>query len=127
MNIEKPTRYVVFGAGAIGGPIAGLLARAGSRVVCVARSAIAEALSRGITINEGDKQLTVPAECVTAAREISPESGDLVMITTKSQATESAVKQLLEVYGENLSIVCLQNGARNEEIAARSFRTVYAG
>src|SRR5262245_47622439 len=116
MNIEKPTRYVVFGAGAIGAPIAGLLARAGARVVCVARPAIAEALSRGITINEGDERLTVRADCVTAARDISPESGDLVMITTKSQATESVVKELFEVYGDNLSVVCLRSEEHTSEL-----------
>jgi ketopantoate reductase len=41
---EKPMRLVIFGAGAIGSAIGGLLTRAGSRVICVARPAYAEAL-----------------------------------------------------------------------------------
>jgi 2-dehydropantoate 2-reductase len=37
------------------------------------------------------------------------------------------VEELFETYGETLPVVCLQNGVRNEEIAARKFRRVYAG
>ncbi|HLF84993.1 MAG TPA: ketopantoate reductase family protein [Blastocatellia bacterium] len=127
MSIEKPARYVIFGAGAIGSAIAGLLARAGSRVVCVARPAYAEALRKGIVIKENGEELTVSVDAVSAARELSPESGDVAFITTKSQATEAAVSELIERYDETLPVVCLQNGVRNEEIAGRRFRKVYAG
>lgn len=127
MSIEKPARYVIFGAGAIGSAVAGLLALAGSRVVCVARPAYAEALRRGIVIKENGEELTVSVDAVTAARELSPESGDVAFITTKSQATEAAADELRESYDETLPVVCLQNGVRNEEIAARRFQRVYAG
>ncbi len=118
---------MVFGAGAIGSAIAGLLTRAGSRVVCVARPAYAEALRKGIVIKENGEELTVCVDAVIAARELSPESGDVAFITTKSQATEAAVNELIERYDETLPVVCLQNGVRNEEIAGRRFRKVYAG
>jgi 2-dehydropantoate 2-reductase len=127
MSIEKPTRYVIFGAGAIGSAIAGLLTRAGSRVVCVARPAYAEALRKGIVIKENGAEATVRVDAVSTARELSPESSDVAFITTKSQATEAAVDELLKRYDETLPVVCLQNGVRNEEIAGRRFRGVYAG
>ena len=127
MSIEKRTRYVIFGAGAIGSAIAGLLVRAGSRVVCVARPAYAEALRRGIVIKENGEELTVKVDAVTAARELSPERGDVAFITTKSQATELAAAEIHERYDETLPVVCLQNGVRNEEIAGRRFQTIYAG
>lgn len=128
MSLEKPVRYVVFGAGAIGAAIGGLLARAGFRVVCVARPAYAEALRRGILIKmEGGEALVVKADAVSAVADLSPEEGDFVILTTKSQATESAVEELFELYGATLPIVCLQNGVRNEVIAASSFDRVYAG
>ncbi|MEK6408522.1 MAG: 2-dehydropantoate 2-reductase [Acidobacteriota bacterium] len=128
MNIEKSRRYVVYGAGAIGSAIGGLLTRAGSRVVCVARPAHAEALRRGIVIKKEDgEDLMVRADAVTAATDLSPEDGDIAILTTKSQGTESAVKELFEQYGAALPIVCLQNGIRNENIAARRFDKVYAG
>ena len=127
MSNEKPARYVIFGAGAIGSAIAALLVRAGSRVVCVARPAHAEALRRGIVIKENGEELNVRVDAVTAARELSPESGDVAFITTKSQATEAAVDDILDRYDKTLPVVCLQNGVRNEEIAARRFQKIYAG
>ena len=69
MSNEKPGRYVIFGAGAIGSAIAALLVRAGSRVVCVARPAYAEALRRGIVIKENGEELAVSVDAVTAARD----------------------------------------------------------
>lgn len=126
MSKSKP-RYVIFGAGAIGCVTAGLLDRAGSRVICVARPAYAEALTRGITLKEESGETTIHAEAVTSARDLTPESDDVALIATKSQATDSAVKELFERYGNTIPVVCFQNGARNEEVAARMFDRVYAG
>lgn len=128
MTIEKSTRYVVFGAGAVGSAIGGLLANAGSRVVCVARPAHAEALRRGIVLKTDDgEDVMVKTDAVTSAADLSAADGDVVLLTTKSQDTESAVEELFDVYGATLPIICLQNGVRNEEIAASRFNRVYAG
>ena len=127
MSVEKQTRYVIFGAGAIGSTIAALLTRAGSRVVCVARPAYAEALRNGIVIKEDGNELRVHVDAVSAARELTPEDDDIALITTKSQSTEQAVDLLRARYDETLPVVCLQNGVRNEEIAAGRFNRVYAG
>ena len=127
MNIEKSTRYVILGAGAIGAAIGGLLNRTGSRVVCVARPAVAEALGRGIVLEEHGEETTVTADAVTALSELTREDGDVVLITTKSQASGEALRELSRAYDETLPVVCLQNGVRNEEIAAQRFSTVYAG
>jgi 2-dehydropantoate 2-reductase len=127
MNSEKPIRYVIFGAGAIGCVLGGLLARSGARVLCVARPAQAVALRTGLVIKQEDGEVRVRADAVTSAREIEPESGDVIIITTKSQATQEAVEELSEVYGSSARVVCLQNGVRNEEIASRRFDNVYAG
>src|SRR5215471_3413897 len=127
MSVEKTTRYVIYGAGAIGATIAALLRRAGSRVVCVARPAYAAALRKGIEIREEEVVSRISVNAVTKADEISIESGDVALITTKSQATETAVGELLKRYDESLPVVCMQNGIRNEEIAAAKFKKVYAG
>jgi 2-dehydropantoate 2-reductase len=126
MREEKARQYVIYGAGAIGGALAGLLARAGERVVCVARPAQAEALRQGITFKRGKEEFIQPVEAVTAARDLQPESGDVIVITVKSQATETAIEELAAVYTETTPVVCLQNGVTNEEIAARRFKNVYA-
>lgn len=120
-------RYVIFGAGAVGSAIAALLTHIGRRAVCVARPIYAKALNDGITIREDDADLTVKVEAVTSVSDLTPDPDDVAFITTKSQATETAVNELLDRYDETLPVVCLQNGVRNEEIAARSFDRVYAG
>jgi 2-dehydropantoate 2-reductase len=127
MNVEKSVRYVIFGAGAIGAAIGGLLNRAGLRAVCIARPAVVDALRRGIVLEEHGERTTVTAGAVTSVSELTQEDGDVAIITTKSQVSEEAVRELSQSYDDTLPVVCLQNGVRNEVIAAERFRTVYAG
>jgi 2-dehydropantoate 2-reductase len=120
-------RYVIFGAGAIGIAVGGLLLRAGARALFVARPAFAEALSRGVTLRPEDgEDITVRGDAVTRADEITPESEDIIIITVKSQATAEVIRDLSEVYDRSVPVVCLQNGIRNEAIAALTFDRVYA-
>ena len=123
----KPPRYVIVGAGAVGITVGGLLTRAGSHVICVARPAYAEALRRGVVLDLDGRETTVRAEAVTGIRDLSPENRDIVIITTKSQVTEPVIDELGGVYDNKVRVVCLQNGVRNEEIARRRFENVYAG
>lgn len=127
MSVEKATRYVIFGAGAIGGAVGAMLARAGARVVCVARPPQAEALGGGLIIKQEGERVAAVVDAVTEASRLTPESGDTLVITTKSQATDEAVNELAAVYDRNSPVVCLQNGVSNEEVAARRFSNVYAG
>jgi len=127
MSIEKATRYVIFGAGAIGSAVGAMLARTGSRVICVARPAHAEALKRGLVIKQDGEEITTKVDSVVGLSRLAPESGDMLVITTKSQATEQAVKELATLYDRGSPLVCLQNGISNEEIAAQRFDNVYAG
>ena len=75
MSKSKP-RYVIFGAGAIGCVTAGLLNRAGSRVICVARPAYAEALMRGITLKEESGETW--ARVFPHVNGAIPRNGDLI-------------------------------------------------
>ena len=127
MNAEQPIRYIIFGAGAVGSTIGGLLIRAGFQVVLVARPAYAEALRQGIRIEQDGEEISFKADAVTAAADLAPAPRDIVLITTKSQSTAEVVEDLFSVYGPSVPVVCLQNGVRNEAIAAVRFANVYAG
>ena len=120
MSEEHAQRYVIFGAGAIGGALAVLLKRSGLRVICVARPAQAEALRRGVSFTRGGEAFTEQVEAVTAARDLRPAGGDVIILTVKSQATASAIDDLAGVYADTTPIVCLQNGATNEEEIGRA-------
>ena len=75
MGAEQRTRYIIFGAGAVGSTIGGLLVRAGFDVVLVARPAYAEALRRGMRILQDGEEIAFKADAVTAAAELVPHSG----------------------------------------------------
>lgn len=118
---------MIVGAGAVGSTVGGFLSRAGSSVVCVARAAYVDALRQGVVLSLDGSETTVRSDAVGSLRDLDPNSRDIVIITTKSQATESVIDELAGVYENQIRVVCLQNGVRNEEIASRRFKNVYAG
>lgn len=126
MSIERQTRYIIFGAGAIGAAVGGMLLQTGARVEFIARPRYAEALENGITISQDGTETFFKAPAVNHAGDLQYTEGDVVIFAMKSQVMEAAVEELAAVCDKKIPVVCLQNGVRNEEIAARRFDNVYA-
>jgi 2-dehydropantoate 2-reductase len=115
-------RYVVFGAGAIGGVMAVLLDRAGLEVAVIARGAhLAAIRERGLTLRtpEADASVRVPA--ARSAGEIRWRDGDVALLAVKSQDTDGAIRDLAAAAPPSLVVVCAQNGVANERAALRRF------
>jgi 2-dehydropantoate 2-reductase len=112
-------KFVVLGAGAIGGVIGGGLHRAGHDVTLIARGASADALRSGLRLQtpDGDETLRVPVGTVDDVRD-----GDVVIVAVKSQDTVAALDLLA---GRDVTIVCAQNAVANEVEALRRFERVY--
>lgn len=120
-------RYVVFGAGAVGGVIGGRLHAAGVPVVLVARGAHLDVLQRdGLRLEtpEGTEALDVPVVGSVAEAHLRPD--DVVLLAMKSQDTDAALDQLEAVAPPEVAVVCAQNGVDNEPRALRRFRHVQA-
>lgn len=120
-------RYIIYGAGAIGGGIGGRLFEAGHDVLLICRGAQLEAIRRdGLLLRapEGDARLPVPA--AGHPREIDFTPDDVVILTMKTQDTERALLDLETAGGGELPVVSAQNGVENERLAARRFERVYA-
>lgn len=120
-------RFIIHGAGAIGSVIGGRLAESGADVVLVAREAHARAIGRdGLLIKsrKGDRRITNLAAVADPAR-IAPRIGDVIFLTVKSGQTADSVQHLRETFPEDTPVFCLQNGVRNEELAARRFLHAY--
>ena len=127
-------RYLIIGAGAVGGTIGGRLAESGHDVVLVARGAQLAALqTHGLRLVTPTGVVTQPLPAVSgpaALGELRPD--DVLVLTVKSQDTAAAVTEwaAAPVAGggtaaEGLPIVCAQNGVDNERTAARLFDLVY--
>jgi 2-dehydropantoate 2-reductase len=118
-------RYVIYGAGAVGGVIGGRLHAAGFDVTLIARGAHLDALRSGglhLITPEGDEHHFVP---VAAGPEECDLDGAVVIMTMKSQDTVAALDALMVAAPPGVRVVCAQNGVANERAALRRFEHVY--
>ncbi|MGO9196287.1 MAG: ketopantoate reductase family protein [Acidimicrobiales bacterium] len=122
-------RYVILGAGAIGGAIGGKLAVHGRDVVLVARGAHLEALQReGLELRDPDSTERIDIRAVGSTAEAGLTDEDCVIVATKAQHTEVALDELRAAAGSHaraMAVVCAQNGVENERVALRRFEHVY--
>src|SRR6266511_2758896 len=122
-------RFIIHGAGSIGSLIGGRLAESGAEVVLIARHAHAAAINRsGLLVKSRDGDRVVKAlSAVTHPRQITPSLGDVIILTVKSSQSAASIQSLRETFPEETPVVCMQNGVRNEEVAAGRFLRVYGG
>ena len=119
-------RYVVFGAGAVGGVVAARLYQAGRPVVVIARGAHYEAIrDRGLTLQEPDARTVLEIDAADAPQRLQWRPDDVVLLAVKSQDTAGALRALRESAPASTAVVCLQNGVENERAALRLFEHVY--
>jgi 2-dehydropantoate 2-reductase len=119
-------RYIVYGAGAIGGLAGGRMADHGAEVLLIARGAHAEAIaSDGLTIVSAERATTVKVPVVTDPSEVDFGADDVVLLAVKSHQTGAALDALRRVASPSTPIACLQNGVENERAALRLYRNVY--
>lgn len=119
-------RFVIFGAGAIGGVIGGRLAQHGHDVVLIARGAHYEAIrDRGLRLESPDEALTLQIPVVDHPSRIAWDPQDVLLIATKTQDTEAALDDLARSSPGSLPIFCAQNTVANEPMAIRRFAEVY--
>ncbi|MEU3614932.1 2-dehydropantoate 2-reductase N-terminal domain-containing protein [Streptomyces sp. NPDC006872] len=127
-------RYIIIGAGAVGGTIGGRLAEAGQQVVLVARGAHRAALAEnGLRLRVPDGELTYRLPVVDGPGELGTlRADDVLVLAVKTQDGEAA----LQAWGpapvegggtaaERLPLVCAQNGVEGPRLALRRFRHVY--
>ncbi len=126
-------RYIVIGAGAIGGTIGGRLAAAGHEVVLVARGAHLDALkARGLHLATPGGMSTLDIPAVAGPGELGLREDDVLLLATKTQDAEPLLTEWAwqpvhngTVAADSLPVVCAQNGVASQRIALRRFRHVY--
>jgi 2-dehydropantoate 2-reductase len=120
-------RFVVFGAGAIGGVVGGRLLQHEYEVGLIARGEHARAIAAsGLRVEAPDRSITVrPAFVVDRPEEIDWHADDIVLLAMKSQDAIDALSHLALCAPASVPVVCLQNGVNNERTALRRFPNVY--
>lgn len=120
-------RFVIYGAGGIGGAIGGRLAIAGHDVVLICRGAHLEAIrERGLLLRTPEFERAIDIEAVGHPAEVRWTGDEHVFLTMKTQDTEPALRDLEAAAGTGAPVFCAQNGVENERLAARRFENVYA-
>lgn len=119
-------RFVVVGAGAVGGVVGGRLAEHGHDVVLVARGAHGAAIAAdGLLVRSPDGDVRVHPPVVERAGDAELTEDDVVLLAVKGQDTPAALASLADG-PPDLAIACLQNGVDNERQALRRTARVYA-
>lgn len=119
-------RFVVFGAGGVGGVVGGRLFQHGHDVTLVARGDhLATMKAEGLRLESPDDTVTLDVPTASSAADVDWRSDDVCLLSVKSQDTSAALDALAAVAPPELPIACAQNGVDNERQALRRFARVY--
>ena len=119
-------RFIIYGAGGIGGSIGARLHLNGERVVLVARGEHFQAIeARGLEFHSPAIHETLQIDVVSHPRDIQVLSDDVVILCMKTQHVEGALRDLQMHMPSDTPIVCCQNGVASERMALRRFSCVY--
>lgn len=120
-------RFILYGAGGVGGTVGAELFRAGEDVILVARGAHLDAIQKnGLRYETPHYQESLSITAVGHPNEIDFQDGDVVIMSMKAQHTLGALEDLRATAGDTIPVICCQNGVANEAMALRRFRHVYA-
>ncbi|MCR0984214.1 ketopantoate reductase family protein [Roseomonas populi] len=102
-------RVCVFGAGAIGGHLAGRLARGGAEVSVVARGAALSAIrEKGLTVEAPDATFTVRPDASDDPAALGPQ--DAVVVTVKGYQLPGVAAAIAPLLGPQTAVAFVMNG-----------------
>jgi 2-dehydropantoate 2-reductase len=131
-------RYVIVGAGAIGGVLGGRLAQHSAHPpLLIARGRHGEAIaSRGLRLRSPDDDTVIRVPVAAGPDEVSLQIDDVLIFATKTQSVELALREWVDqpvfdgahaagTAGELLPAFMALNGVESERIALRYFARVF--
>lgn len=120
-------RYVVYGAGAVGGVIGASLHLAGVPTTLVARGEhLARIRESGLVLDRADGRHAVDAPAATAAAEVAWTDDTVVLLCVKGHQTSAALDDLAAHAPSGVAVVSAQNGVANERELLRRYAAAYA-
>lgn len=120
-------RFVVYGAGAIGGVVGGRLFEHGHDVTLIARGEHLRVIqSVGLRVDSPAGSITLSIPAAPGPADLEWSGDEIVLLAMKGQDTVAALDALRLVAPPTVAVACLQNGVANEREALRRFERVYA-
>jgi 2-dehydropantoate 2-reductase len=120
-------RFVVYGAGAIGGVVGARLFQSEYDVALIARGKHYEAIrDHGLRIQSPDDDATLPIPVVDHPSQLTLTDDDVIILAMKSQDTIGACEALDACAPPGIAVACFQNGVENERVVLRRFAATYA-
>lgn len=135
------TRYVVVGAGAIGGALGGRLVQHGKAAVLVARGEHQQALAEhGLRLRTPTEEVQLPVHAPAAPEDLRLTRDDVLVMATKTHQLEPALAEwagrpvhdgpaaaapVVGVAGDLVPVCIALNGVAGETMALRHFARVY--
>lgn len=102
-------KLCVFGAGAIGGHLGAILARAGVEVSLVARGPHLQAIrANGLTVSTGEERFTVKLPASDDPADLGPQ--DYVLVALKAHSVPPVVERMAPLLRPDTAIVTAVNG-----------------
>ncbi len=123
--LQQPMRVLIFGAGAMGSFIGGVLAQQ-HNVTFIGRPVHMTAIrDSGLEIS-GKTQISLKPRSIIAFENVEPlKTGcgppDLALVTVKSYDTAGIVPDLKTIIGNDTILLSLQNGLENAELLREAF------
>ena len=119
-------RFVVYGAGAVGGVLGGRLAQHGHDVTLIARGPHLDAIrAGGLRVEDPDDAVVLRLPCLASPNDLDLGPDDVVLLAMKTQDTADALDNLAAAVAPTTPVVCVQNAVVNETMALRRFVNVY--
>jgi 2-dehydropantoate 2-reductase len=121
-------QVVVYGAGAVGSVLGGMLSVHHHDVLLVGRPPLVEAVAEGglrLKSATGERVAHPKVAATLAPGDAGPEA--CVLLTVKCHDVAAAVAALATVIPVDTPIVCFQNGVESEGTVARTFTRVHGG
>lgn len=131
------SRYIIVGAGAIGGMLSAGFCRGGIDHVLVARGRQADAIEEsGLTVRTPHEALTAEPTVVRSPDQVNLQPSDVIILAVKTQQASTALSewadrpvidsqgQELGTAGERLPLMLFLNGTHAQEEAPRWFASV---